>query len=110
MGFSCNLHEDKIKMSPREKNVWGHHYHCFHSFMYLLEIHIISQLHILGVNSEDFQASCCIWDTNVDFTIKATCDKQTFNCSGFSPLYPDLGVHVFTTIPNLCSMDQQYQS
>ena len=37
----------------------------------LLEIDVISQFHVLGVNAYIFQATSWIWDANIDFTVKA---------------------------------------
>lgn len=35
------------------------------------EVHIGSQLHVLGVNAQNLETACLIGDTDVDFTIKA---------------------------------------
>ncbi|GMT16846.1 hypothetical protein PFISCL1PPCAC_8143, partial [Pristionchus fissidentatus] len=38
----------------------------------LLEINIVSELHVLGVNAENLQSSDRIGDSDIDFTIEAT--------------------------------------
>lgn len=40
--------------------------------MYLFKVHIISQLHVLGVDKEDFEAASWVEDGNGDFAIEAT--------------------------------------
>lgn len=38
----------------------------------LFEVDIISELHILGVNAENFETASGVRNTNVNFTIKST--------------------------------------
>lgn len=44
---------------------------------YLLEVNIISKLHVLRVDAEDLKTASRVRDTNVDFTIEATETPQS---------------------------------
>ena len=39
---------------------------------YLFEVNIVSKLHVLGVDAENFETASWIGDTNVDFAIETT--------------------------------------
>lgn len=62
----------------------------------LLQINIISQLHVLRVDSQDLQATSCVRDANVHLTVKSTCNTQVHKYSSRSnkPL-----VHNFINTP-----------
>lgn len=42
----------------------------------LFQINIISQLHVLSVDLQDFQSSCGIRNTNVHLSVKAACKRR----------------------------------
>lgn len=41
---------------------------------YLLEVNIIGQLHVLGVDLENLKSAGSIWNANVYLSVKATWD------------------------------------
>lgn len=45
---------------------------CFDVIVYLLEIHILAQFHVLRVNSQHLESADRIGNSNVDFTIETT--------------------------------------
>lgn len=42
----------------------------------LLQINIISQLHVLSVDLQDFQSSCSIGNADVHLSVEAACIKR----------------------------------
>ena len=42
----------------------------------LLKVNILSQLHILGVDTENFHSTYLIWDTDIDFSIETTSSSK----------------------------------
>lgn len=42
--------------------------------LHLFQVHIICQLHVLGMDLKNFQASCSIRDSNIYLPVKATCE------------------------------------
>ena len=42
------------------------------------KVDIITQLHVLGVDSEDLHSSDLIWYTNIDFSIKSTKSSESW--------------------------------
>lgn len=43
------------------------------SLLHLFQVHIIRQLHVLGMDLKNFQTSCSIRDSNIYLPVKATC-------------------------------------
>ena len=63
MGIGCNLY-------TRRRSDFGEKPTVIHA--YLLQIDIIGQLHVLGVDAKNLQSSGWVWNTDIDFTIKTT--------------------------------------
>ena len=68
----------------------------------LLQINIISQLHVLGVDSQDLQATSCVRDANVHLTVKSTCNKQVHKYSSRSNK-PLVQFHQYSTAASIHS-------